>query len=261
VKELPAETGHQTSKINKLAAAGWKPEAASAYTVLHQRPHRVPGDVSTRRATMDVAMTARKGQISRALRTQAEEGMERIGRVLGRTARASITFSVQRHVHTVELTVQARTQKIAATGKAGTPLAALREAMAHAEHQAHRYRDRRLVNKRLPKVEKMLTAPPVARPKTRVDPLAEPEEEKPSTLAGHARASIAVHSFPSRATVVEPHVIKNGDAISIKPMTIEEAVKDAEFRDRDLLIFRTASGDTFVLHRRRDGQMELVEIP
>jgi putative sigma-54 modulation protein len=44
-------------------------------------------------------------------------------------------------------------------------------------------------------------------------------------------------------------------------MTIEEAVKDAEFRDRDLLIFRTALGDTFVLHRRRDGQMELVEIP
>jgi putative sigma-54 modulation protein len=44
-------------------------------------------------------------------------------------------------------------------------------------------------------------------------------------------------------------------------MTIEEAVKDAEFRDSDLLIFHTVSGDTFVLHRRRDGQMELVEIP
>jgi putative sigma-54 modulation protein len=208
---------------------------------------------------MDVAMTARKGQISRALRTQAEEGMERIGRVLGRTARASITFSAQRHLHTVELTVQARTQKIAATGKASTPLAALREAMAHAEHQAHRYRDRRLENKRLPKVDKVLTAPPVARPKARVDPL--PEEEKPPTMAGHARASIAVHSFPSRAAVVEPHILRNGDAVSLKPMTIEEAVKDAEFRDRDLLIFHTTSGETFVLHRRRDGQMELVEIP
>ena len=44
-------------------------------------------------------------------------------------------------------------------------------------------------------------------------------------------------------------------------MTIEEAVKDAEFRDRDLLVFRNAGGDLYVLHRRRDGQMELVEIP
>ena len=61
--------------------------------------------------------------------------------------------------------------------------------------------------------------------------------------------------------MVEPHIIKNSEAIALKPMTIEEAVKDAEFRDRDLLIFRTASGDMFVLHRRRDGQMELVEIP
>jgi putative sigma-54 modulation protein len=44
-------------------------------------------------------------------------------------------------------------------------------------------------------------------------------------------------------------------------MTIEEAVKDAEFRDRDLLIFRNRTGDLYVLHRRRDGQMELVEVP
>ena len=210
---------------------------------------------------MDVALTARKGKISRTLRTQAEEGLERIGRVLGRTARASITFSAQRHLHVVELTVQARTQKIAATGKAITQDAALREAMAHAEHQAHRYRDRRLVNKRLPKAEKVLSAPPVTRPKARTDPDADSEEAKSALLAAKPRASIAVHSFPSNATVVEPHVITNGEAIAMRPMTIEEAVKEAEFRDRDLLIFRTAAGDMFVLHRRRDGEMELVEIP
>jgi putative sigma-54 modulation protein len=210
---------------------------------------------------MDLALTARKGKISKSLRTQAEEGMERIGRVLGRTARASIIFSAQRHLHLVELTVQARTQKIAATGKGVTPDAALREAISHAEHQAHRYRDRRLVNKRLPKVEKVLTAPPVTRPKARIDPDAEAEESKPARPAANARASIAIHSFPSNAAVVEPHVLKNGEAIALRPMTIEEAVKDAEFRDRDLLIFHTAAGDMFVLHRRRDGQMELVEIP
>jgi putative sigma-54 modulation protein len=208
---------------------------------------------------MEMAMTARKGKISRALRAQAEEGLERIGRILGRTARVSITFSAQRHVHIVELTVQARTQKIAATGKANAQDAALREAIEHAELQANRYRDRRLVSKRLPKEEKTLTAPPVARPKTRQDP--ESDETRPARLAAKARTSIAVHSFPASAAVVEPHILKNGEALAIKPMSIEEAVKDAEFRDRDLLIFRTSAGDTFVLHRRRDGQMELVEIP
>jgi len=211
---------------------------------------------------MELALTARKGKISRTLREQAEEGMERIGRVLGRTARGSITFSTQRHEHLVELTVQARTQKIAATGKAVTPDAALREAMTRAEHQAYRYRDRRLVSKRLPKEDKVLSAPPVARPKSRIEPGAEGEVSgRPSNHRPKAQASIAVHSFPPRATVVEPHVVNNGEAIALGPMTIEEAVKDAEFRDRDLLIFRTVSGEMFVLHRRRDGQMELVEIP
>lgn len=61
--------------------------------------------------------------------------------------------------------------------------------------------------------------------------------------------------------MVEPHLVKSGEAIALKPLTIEEAVKEVEFRDRDLLVFRNAMGDLFVLHRRRDGQMELVEIP
>jgi putative sigma-54 modulation protein len=216
-----------------------------------------------RRLTMEVEFTARQVKISKALRTHAEEGMERIGRILGKSACASIMFSTQRHVQIVELTVQGRAQKIAATGKAATLDAALREAMEHAENQARRYRDRRMGSKRLPKEEKVLTAPPVARPKARAaQPPADGEEAKTGRAAGtKARASIAVHSFPSRATVVEPHILKNGEAIALKPLTIEEAVKEAEFRDRDLLIFHTNSGDMFVLHRRRDGQMELVEIP
>jgi putative sigma-54 modulation protein len=209
---------------------------------------------------MEVEFTARQGKVSRALRALAEEGMERIARILGKNARASVTFSAQRHVQIVELTVQARLHTIAATGRAVTMDGALRQAIDHAENQARRFRDRRMDGKRLPKGEKMLTAPPVARPKARpAQPEADAGEEKPAR--GKARASIAVHSFPARATLVEPHIVNSGEAIAMRPMTIEEAVKDAEFRDRDLLIFRTSAGVLYVLHRRRDGQMELVVIP
>jgi putative sigma-54 modulation protein len=209
---------------------------------------------------MEVEFTARQGKISRALRTQAEEGLEDIARILGKSAQASVTIGAQRHVQIVELTVQARHQKIVATGKATTLDIALRQAITHAENQARRYRDRRMEGKRLPKEEKVLTAPPVARPKVRAAQQdSEAEEGKP--VRSRARASIAVHSYPSRVTIVEPHILKSGEAIALRPMTIEEAVKEAEFRDRDLLIFHNSSGEMFVLHRRRDGQMELVEIP
>ncbi|MGA3263494.1 MAG: HPF/RaiA family ribosome-associated protein [Terracidiphilus sp.] len=209
---------------------------------------------------MEVEFTARRGKITKALRRMTEKGLAGIAKIVGRSAHASVTFSAQRHMQIVELTVQARQQTIVATGKAATLDVALREAMEHAENRARRYRDRRMEGKRLPKEEKVLTAPPVARPKVRAaQPETEAGQSKPARA--RARASIAVHSFPNRPTVVEPHILKSSEAIALKPMTMEEAVKEAEFRDRDLLIFRNSAGDMFVLHRRRDGQMELVEIP
>ncbi len=206
--------------------------------------------------------TARQVRISKALRMQAEEGMEHIARLLGKSARASIVFSAQKHMQIAEVTIQARMQTIAATGKAATLDAALRQALEHAESQARRHRDRRMTSKRLPTEEKVLTALPVARPKARAaQPEADAAEAKPARARKKAGAEIAVHSFPARKTVVGPHIVSAGEAIALKAMTIEEAVKDAEFRDRDLLVFRNLSGELFVLHRRRDGQMELVEIP
>jgi putative sigma-54 modulation protein len=211
---------------------------------------------------MEVEFTARQVKVSKALREQAEEGMGRIARLLGKSARASVTFSAQRHLQFVELTLQARLQTIVATGKANSLESALRQAVAHAEHQAQRYRDRQRELKRQPKEEKMLIAPTVARSRARA---AQPQDAETRGASNgsrkSARTSIPVHSFPSKATVVEPHIVKSGEAIALRPMTLEEAVKETEFRDRDLLVFRSPSGELYILHRRRDGQMELVEIP
>lgn len=208
---------------------------------------------------MEVEFTARQVNVPKALRAQAAEGLERIARILGRTARASITFRAQRHLQIAELTIKARVQTIEAAGKADSLESALRIAIQHAENQALRYRDRQYERKRLPKLEKVLTAPPVAHPKRGATPEIPPENGK--LTRAKVKTSIAVHSFPASAAVVEPHILSSGEAVAVKPMTIEEAVKDCEFRDRDLLIFRNRAGDLFVLHRRRDGQIELVEVP
>jgi len=212
---------------------------------------------------MEVEYTARQVKISKALRMQAEEGMERIARILGKNARGSIVFSAQKREQIAELTIQARMQTIAAEGKAETLETALRLALEHAENQARRHRDRRIEGKRLPKEEKVLTAPPVARPKARAAQTEEPEveEAKPARARKKASAVIAVHKSPNRKTVIEPHVVTGSEAIAEKAMTIEEAVKEVESNDRDLLIFHNLSGEQYVLHRRRDGEMELVELP
>jgi putative sigma-54 modulation protein len=209
---------------------------------------------------MEVEFTARQVRITKALREQAEAGLERIARIIGKTANANVILGAQRRLHIAEINIKARLLKIAAEGEGATLELALREALERAESQARRHRDRRLESKRLPKGEKIPDAPPVARTKARA-PIAEEETEEKPGRRTRARASIAVHSFPAKPAVVESHIIKAADAIALKPMTLEEAVKDTEFRDRDLLIFHDLAGTMFVLHRRRDGQMELIELP
>jgi putative sigma-54 modulation protein len=213
---------------------------------------------------MEVEYTARNVRISKGLRDQAEEGMERIALLLGKSASASIVFSAQKRQQIVEVTIQARLHTIVAEGNAETLQSALRQAIAHAENQARRHRDRRMAIKRKPKLEKALTAPPAARTKAKsrpVQPVADDSEDKPVRPGKKARAAIAEISSPARKAAAEPHIVTSGEAFALKAMTIEEAVKEAEFSDRDLLVFHNLAGELFVLHRRRDGQLELVEIP
>ena len=208
---------------------------------------------------MEVDFTARQVSVPKGLRSQAEEGLERIARILGRGARASVVFRAQRHLQIAELTIKARVQTIEAAGKADTLEAALRIAIQHAENQALKYRDRQFERKRMPKLDKVLTAPPVVPAKRGAQP--EGMHENGKLTRAKVKTAIPVHSFPVSTAIVEPHILASAEAIAVKPMSIEEAVKDVEFRDKDLLIFRNRAGDLYVLHRRRDGQMELVEVP
>ena len=223
---------------------------------------------------MEVEFTARQVKISKALKIGAEDGIERIALVLGKITTAALTFRAERHLQIVEISLQTRQHQIIAKGESPSQETALRHALAHAELQAQRFRERVRASKRLPKPIAVPDAPVRARAprKTERAALAVATPEEIAAGNGHAapvvrppgkkaRAAITVHSFPGNAAVVEPHILSAAEAVAIRPMTIEEAVKEAEYRDRDLLIFRTLTGALFVLHRRRDGAMELVEVP
>jgi len=229
---------------------------------------------------MDVEFTARQVKVSKGMKDGATEGIERIALVLGKVTAAKLTFWAERHLQIVEITLQIRHHGIVSKGEAVTQESALRQALAHAELQAQRFRDRVRTRKRLPKVAPTAEArAPRKIGRTRLGAREEAGAEAGSSSIveraeqnGHrpaiarppgkqTKAAITVHSFPGKPAVVEPHILSAAEALAIRPMTIEEAVKEAEFRDRDLLVFRNLSGELFVLHRRRDGKMELVEIP
>jgi putative sigma-54 modulation protein len=72
---------------------------------------------------------------------------------------------------------------------------------------------------------------------------------------------VVVHGFPSVARNTEPRVVRGDDSVALKPMTVEEAIKECEFRDREVFVFRDTTGKVKVLHRRKDGKIELIEAP
>ena len=128
--------------------------------------------------------------------------------------------------------------------------AAVGEALDKIDRQAIKYKSRWRTNKRQPR-----------RPQWAKDV---PKEEAQRMAVGSNAATavpVVVHSFPAVTKLTEAHVVKSADSVAMRPMTIEEAVKEAEFRDRDVFVFRDPEGRVKVLHRKKDGKMELIEAP
>lgn len=215
---------------------------------------------------MQVEYTGRQVTITRTLRNQAEAGIERIAKILGKVTSAHVILSATKYRQTAEVTIKTRLGKIVGVAECPSMETSLRDALAKAETQAIRARKKLQSKKRQPKEEKNTAEPQLSRPHRPGKAIAAEEESAPSPAKnGNGRSKpvipVTVHSFPAKTPVQEPHVTHSTDSVALRPMTLEEAVKEAEFRDRDVFVFRDNNGGVKVLHRKRDGKMELIEAP
>jgi putative sigma-54 modulation protein len=90
---------------------------------------------------------------------------------------------------------------------------------------------------------------------------AEPRAHTKVGVTEKTAVPVAVHRYPPVAKTTEVHLVRSDEAVSMHPMTLEEAIKEAHFRDRDVFVFRDPKGKVMILHRTRDGKMELIEAP
>jgi putative sigma-54 modulation protein len=218
---------------------------------------------------MQVEYTGRQVTVTRTLRTIAEESIERIVKILGKTTGAHVVLTAEKYRQMAEVTIKTRLHSIVATSESPHMEIALRAALEKAETQAIRCKKKLQTKKRLPKEEKLATELPLARPKRAVRAPVSTDETLTETSAKKANGNgrgkqvlpVTVHSFPAKIPIQEPHVVRSSDSVALRPMTLEEAVKEAEFRDREVFVFRDHRGDVKVLHRKRDGKMELIEVP
>ncbi|HZD48234.1 MAG TPA: ribosome-associated translation inhibitor RaiA [Silvibacterium sp.] len=216
---------------------------------------------------MQVEYTGRQATVTPSLRALAEEGIARIGKILGRTTGAHVILSAEKYRKTAEVRIKTRLLDILGISESTTMESALRGALDKAETQAIRARKKLQAKKRQPKEEKLTAEPQlVRRTSAKGAPPVQKSDTAPSPrVNGNGRSKpvipVTVHSFPARTPIPEPHVIRSTDSVALRPMTLEEAVKECEFRDREVFVFRDKRGNVKVLHRKRDGKMELIEEP
>src|ERR1700730_13133116 len=113
---------------------------------------------------MPVECTGRQVAITQPLRTLAEEGIERIARILGKITSAHVVLTAEKYRQIAEVTVKTRNCTLVALCESSANMeSALREALGKAETQATRYKDRQRTRKRQPKLEKPLEETGAAR--------------------------------------------------------------------------------------------------
>ncbi|MEO6802206.1 MAG: ribosome-associated translation inhibitor RaiA [Granulicella sp.] len=212
---------------------------------------------------MKVEYTGRQTPINKKLKAQAEEGLARIAKIIGRTASAHIILSEDKYRHVAEVSVVTRGATLVATCKAAEMTTALHDALEKVEQQGIRYKQKTMTLKRHPKGDKNEPNIAAGESETPVVPVKRAAAKKIAAKSSAARkaVSMVVHSFPSKTPLVEPHVVRSIDSAAMRPMTFEEAVKEAAFRDRDVFVFRDHAGQVMILHRKRDGKVELIEVP
>jgi putative sigma-54 modulation protein len=212
---------------------------------------------------MKIEYTGRQITINKKLKAQAEEGLARIAKVVGRTASAHVILSEDKYRMVAEVSVVTGGHTLVATCKSAEMTTALHDALAKVEQQAIRHKKKFTTLKRHPKDDKNDTNVAAGEAETIATPVKRVSAKKVAAKTSAARkaVSMVVHSFPSKTPVIEPHVVRSIDSAAMRPMTFEEAVKEAAFRDREVFVFRDHEGQVLILHRKRDGKVELIEVP
>jgi putative sigma-54 modulation protein len=195
---------------------------------------------------MNVEYTGRQFEITPAIRKEVEAGLHKLIKILGDNFKSKVILTAEKQRRIAEITISRRTNPVVAVAESVDMTLAVGEALENIERQVLKFNGRRRDTKRVAKSKWKREAPDIE-----------------TKLAVGATASTAVpvvvHKFPANSRTTEAHLVPNQDSVAVRPMTVEEAVKECEFRDREVFVFRDKAGQVKVLHRTKDGKLEIIE--
>ena len=202
---------------------------------------------------MNVEYTGRQYEITNAIRKEVETGLSKIRKILGDKFETKVILAVEKHRHKAEITINPRNGPLVGLAQAKDMIIAINEALGHLEKQAIKYKTRWQSKKRA--ARKMEEAEKWNGHSTQED------VQAAVGLSEKTAVPVLVHKYPAVAKTTEVHLVRSDQSVAMRPMTLEEAIKEAHFKDRDVFVFRDPKGKVMVLHRAKDGKMQLIEVP
>jgi putative sigma-54 modulation protein len=202
---------------------------------------------------MNVEYTGRHYEVTSAIRKEVETGLGKIRKILGDKFETKVILAVEKHRHKAEITISPRNGPLVGLAQAKDMIIAVNEALDHLEKQAIKYKTRWQSKKRLARK---------AEEDNKWNGFSTHEDIQAVVgLSEKTAVPVLVHRYPAVAKTTEVHIVRSDESVAMRPMTLEEAIKEAHFRDRDVFVFRDPKGKVMVLHRARDGKMQLIEVP
>ncbi len=172
---------------------------------------------------MQLSVKGRNLEVTDALRTYAEEKVQRMGRYLEGIGAGHVVLSVEKHRQIAEVTLRVRDLTVRAEESTDDMYSSIDLVAEKLERQILRHKERLVAH--------------MDRPAHR--------EERP--MAPPVGASDA------------PRVVKT-KRFAVKPAEVEEAVLQMELLGHSFYVFRNARTDEVnVVYRRRDGHYGLIE--
>jgi putative sigma-54 modulation protein len=177
---------------------------------------------------MQVTTTFRHLEPSDALKSYADEKLERVKKYIDEPIVAQVFMTVEKIRHSAEVTLTAKGITIKASEETNDMYSAVDAVVDKIERQLRRYKERI-------------------------------KAHKPTSESRDRQVRKSIVAAESIEQQQEPVVIRS-KTFPIKPMSVDEAVMQMDLLHKDFLVFTDSVTDNIsVIYRRKDGNYGLIE--
>lgn len=182
---------------------------------------------------MNVTITGRHMEVTEALKDHIRGALDKVVSHFDKVIDANVVLAVEKRRHIAEINVHANGLRIHGKEASDDMYVSVDNVMQKVERQVQKFKDR--INRHKPRLAEV--------------------------VADYHHAIIAPESGNGNGAAVEaPHEVVHREKLSMRPLTVDEAVMQFEMIDEPFLVFSNAeTSQVNVLYGREDGTYGLIE--